>query len=71
MVERVRRGLAVLFLVSALIAAVLVPVRGITPVPGLLFRTRCRVAGAAKPEPGAQDRRTQERTWNREGDRAA
>ncbi|QQS01777.1 MAG: hypothetical protein IPK37_05035 [Austwickia sp.] len=54
MAERVRRALAVLFLAAAVVAAILVPVRGITPVPGLLFLTMFLVATAAKPEPGAE-----------------
>lgn len=53
MTERVRRALAIAFLIAAMIAALLVPLRGITPVPGLLFLTLFLVAAAAKPEPGA------------------
>lgn len=55
MTERVRRALAAVFLLAAIVAALLVPLRGITPVPGLLFLTLFLVAAAAKPEPGAAD----------------
>lgn len=54
MAEQVRRLLAMIFLVAAVVAALLVPLRGITPVAGLLFLTLFLVATAAKPEPGAE-----------------
>lgn len=55
MAERVRRGAAAAFLVATVIAAVLVPLKGITPVPGLILLTLFLVSVAAKPEPGSQD----------------
>lgn len=54
MAQRIRRAVAGTFLVAAVVAAILVPLRGITPLPGLVFLTVFLVATAAKPEPGSR-----------------
>lgn len=55
MAQRIRRLVAVCSLVAALIAAGLTLVRGVSPVPGLVFLTIFLVATAAKPDPSTED----------------